>query len=356
MRRRRAIRTLGGLLCGQRPEHCPWDDVIAVANESLTTATLATRLIRQGHDLPEEVAIFLESVVARNDERNRRLKSQLTEAAEALNRAGIRPLLMKGTAILALPQGGDGSRMISDLDIMVPPVDTSRSVDSLIEIGYEIQSRPSDPSIPIVLSRPCDPGPIDLHCRARAQHAHHQFQDLATAATPVSLGAGTALLPSPTLQIMILVLHDQFQDGDYLRGLIDLRHLLDIKLLANSPQTIDWPLLETLFSKRFERHALRTQLLTARNLLGLQVPAKFYGGVVPRLQYERRLVQADWPWLMIPLTLFTILAEARYSRTPKPNTTAVAPAETRNRPPPWRVQRVKRALQRLSRPAALGKA
>jgi hypothetical protein len=239
--------------------------------------------------------------------RNECLLDQLAEALARLNNIGIQPILLKGAAAcMTLGESGFRGRIMSDLDLMVPLAAMAEAIESLGGIGYEAEGPIDDLRNPIALSRPRDVGAIDLHSRLKTSRPSFDFDGIEAACLPIRIGDGKALLPSPTFQVLVLILHDQLQDRDYWRGLIDLRHMLDIEALARLPAGVDWDLLSSLFPAGYPRSALQTQLLTLRNLLGIRVPQRLTGGWWPRLQYRRRIVQENRPYLMDLLTLFTV--------------------------------------------------
>jgi hypothetical protein len=127
---------------------------------------------------------------------------------------------------------------------------------------------------PMNLCRAQDVGMIDLHCRTKTRYPGFDYDDLAGDCSEVRLGMASAWLPSPTSQALILVLHDQLQDRDYWRGLMDLRHLLDIVELARAPAGIDWERLAAYFPRGYPRNALDVQLATLELLFGAPVPAR----------------------------------------------------------------------------------
>lgn len=55
---------------------------------------------------------------------------------------------------------------------------------------------------------------------------------------------------------------------------------------------------------------MRTQLLTARRLLGMDIPDPLVRGVRPRLQFRRRQLQRRWPALTPMLTLLSLIDPA----------------------------------------------
>ena len=302
-------------LRGAPPSDCAWEAVVALANRSLTTPALAART--EGSDrrdgLPRDLREFLAEVLRRNMARNERLLAQLAEAAGALNAKGIRPLLLKGTALLAShPDYASKERLLSDLDLMVAPADFVPSVDCLLRSGYRTEADCSDGRVPAVLLRPDQPGSIDLHTGMQGLAMQCDFAVASSHATVAHIGSAEVLVPSPTVQMMILVLHDQLKGRDYLQGTIDLRHLIDMEVLSRSPTAIDWSLLASLFPRGYARTALEVQLLTAKRLMGLSVPPQLCRSMLAKAQYWRRLLQARWPMSRVPLTIATLVADPRY--------------------------------------------
>ena len=304
---RAPIVQLMACLEGQPPENVDWAAVIALANRTLTTGTLAQRQQVNGSKaLPQDVGDFLAAIQERALERDRRMRDQLAEAVACLNRVDIMPMLIKGAAMLAMPGVDARGRILSDLDIMVPPSALARAGEALDRIGYVRQTQASDPSVAHIFARSRDAGTIDLHYRLKTPRPRFDFARLASYSVPVDVGSGEALLPSPTAQALILVLHDQLKDRDYWRGLVDLRHVLDIAALARTPEGIDWDLLDSWFPERQPKTALRTQLVTIEALLCIGVPPRLVKNWWPRLQHRRRMVQTDWPMLGPLFTLLTL--------------------------------------------------
>jgi hypothetical protein len=304
--------TLAACLRGEIPAQVDWGRVIALANQSLTTAALASTIASSGIPVPADVSEFLSEILRRNAKRNGMLMDQLGETCAALNSVGVVPVLQKGAAMLLSDGASRDARIMSDLDLIVRPADIPRAVHCLEGIGYRCGSRPGpqDRDEPILLARPQDVGMIDLHCRPRGPQRLAGDAIFQRHASPVSLGAGVgrAMLPSPTLQILYLTLHDQFHDRDLWRGHIDLRHLVDIALTA-MPEGVDWDALSRIFSGRYARHAFAAQMINAERLMGVAIPADMRAGTLARLQYRRRLIQADHPPLAILFSLLTMLTE-----------------------------------------------
>lgn len=305
---------LHGLLAclrGQLPAHADWPRIIGLANKTLCTPAVSARLREAGlfPELPADVTLFFSEMERRNGDRNDRLMAQLDEAAVVMNAAGVSPLLLKGTAWLAhAPPERRAARMLADIDLMVPAVRFHAMIDQLRGIGYHLETTDLEPGVPAVLFRPQDAATIDLHSEYGSINTlFYRFDDLAKDAALLDLKGGIISLPSPVACTAILLLHDQLKGRDYLRGRIDLRHLLDIQSFASQFTRADWDELNRLFRSGYARNAMRTQLLTAKKLLDMDVPRTVTHGVRARLQYLRRLIQLRWPSLAPSLTFLSLL-------------------------------------------------
>lgn len=305
---------LHGLLAclrGDMPAAADWSAIIGLANKTLCSPTVSARLSDAGRlaELPADVRIFLAEMERRNAERNERLLSQLDEAAAVMNAREVRPILLKGTAWLAhAPPQERSARMLADIDLMVAVDRFGDVIDQLCSIGYRLEAPVVQAGVPAVLSRPQDAATIDLHCEyGSLSTLFYLFDDLAGNATEVALPGSRVLLPSPVACTAILLLHDQLKGRDYLRGRIDLRHLVDIQSFAADFSEAEWAELNRLFGSAYARSAMRTQLLTARRLLGMAVPPAMTRGVRPWLQYRRRLIQLRWPGMAPLLTLLSLM-------------------------------------------------
>lgn len=309
----RALLPLCACFRGDVPPRADWKTLIALANHTLTTPSLMPFVNAQRAEIPMEVATYIEELYARNKKRNERLIVQLEETVLALNGAGITPVLIKGTASLAISAPADRAmRLMSDLDIVVRPDKIDAAMEALAGIGYSIdyEADRRQTKWHADLRRPQDAGMIDLH-RAFPAEAYLDWtaDDLNAQLRLVRLGAASALVPCPELQASVLVVHDQFQDHGYWTGSIDLRHLLDLKALTVAPGGIRWDFLIAMASSPLVRNALDTQILLLTHLLDVAWPTAHKKRLVPRLQVWRLLLQARHPslrYLLLPMGLIDL--------------------------------------------------
>jgi hypothetical protein len=310
MTRARELSALAGALQGRLPKDGDWSGVLDLANRSLITPRLALSLA--GRPLPADVDDFLQDVLQRNRQRNGRLRAQLEGAVLQLNRSHITPVLLKGAAALLCDDGPrrDG-RMLCDLDLLVRPDEVDEAIGALQAGGYAVLSRRPGHEVHAVaeLMREGEAATIDLHQRPPGPPGMAEAPQLRRRCSTETFGGAVALLPSPTLQLFFLLLHDQFHDGDYWSGRLNLRHLLDVADLVNTAPGVDWPGLDSLVASPVVRNALDAMLIDAHWLTGVCVPAHRLRRLWPRAQHWRRLQQASRPAWMIPFALATALGE-----------------------------------------------
>jgi hypothetical protein len=307
--------------------------LLGLANQTLTTPALIEVVSRFEKQIPEDACVYVRGMHRRNLMRNDRLAIQLAEAVRAINDCGVTPILLKGAAMLATAtRSRRGSRLMSDLDIMIPCEATAAVLRSLFALGYSLdyQTPPQDEKWYADLKRSSDVGMIDLHHSAPGPAFFYRpVGDITKHCDLTAIGEGSAYVPSTTCQALMLIIHDQFQDSDYWTGNIDMRHLLDLRNLADAPDGIDWDQLATLAPSNLARNAMETQLITLSATLGVDIPAHMRSRLIPRLQNRRRLTQARFPLLRWPLLSTTLLDYGNYRKGPglkkRPGTGAGSP-------------------------------
>jgi hypothetical protein len=316
----RVLNQLCDCFRGVVPKGVNWMSLLALANRTLTTPSLIEFTCRFRQQIPDDVCLYVQGIYERNLVRNDRLMAQLIEAVEAMNDRGLTPVLLKGGAMLAtVPRIQMGLRLISDLDLMVPPDEVEIAWESLFAVGYRLhfQTTPHAEKWYAELKRPSDVGMIDLHRDAPGPAFFYSRSGrLSQHCKLTAVGRGTAYVPSGTHQALILIVHDQFQDYDYWVGNIDIRHLLDLRDLAQSAEGIDWDMLASLMSGDLAKNALETQLVALSSLLGVDVPMRLRSRLIPRLQYRRRLAQARFPLLRRAFLPMALLDYRNYRNGP----------------------------------------
>ncbi|MBS7538692.1 nucleotidyltransferase family protein [Ancylobacter lacus] len=237
-----------------------WAPVIAEADRHFVLVALGPILGRAGLTarLPAEVADVLALFNRANVARNARMTQALEEVAAALNAAGVVPVLLKGANRLIDGLYPDaGLRVLSDLDLLVPPEQAMAAAGVLEALGFDwvAEDYAGDQAgrhqLP-PMRRPADGTRIELH-----RHAVHRpfaailpADELMAAATPARLGRAEVAIPALRHQFLHLVIHDQLANRGFRRCTLRLRTLLEGRLLLErlAPGELEWVI------RRLERH------------------------------------------------------------------------------------------------------
>lgn len=274
-------------LKGDVPPLIDWEAVLGLANRTLVTPALAQALASNAK-VPPEVAGLLQVIAERTATRNGLMHAQLAEAVAACNAAGIQPILLKGAALLARRGPDCADRLLTDLDLMVREEEGAQAIAALESIGYRRFSSTHEDGQGVNLGRERDAGGLDLHYRLKRVGRERDAAWLAASCCPFAIGEGRAAMPSPAALAALFVLHDQLQEGDYWRGRIDLRHLVDLAAIARDEGGIDGAALAALFPEARARRALAVQLDTLAEWLGVRIASDRRGWRVPFQDWRRR--------------------------------------------------------------------
>ncbi|MBK8579975.1 MAG: nucleotidyltransferase family protein [Candidatus Accumulibacter sp.] len=233
--RRTAFRTLCRCLTGAlgqplAPPDLPaspaeWEKVLRLSSAHLVTPQLRWALQEQGKDLisaiPADVVDYIDAIYTLNLEKTGRVKEQLAQFIQALNCLGIRPLLLKGAAVIV---GGlyptDGERMVTDIDVLIPPSSLPEILEKLASIGYQemdntgglVKIRTAEAlshhHYP-PLFNPDWPVTVELHVQPVLLRYGRLLstEELFLAATPLSWPEADFLLPAPEHMIVHNIIH-----------------------------------------------------------------------------------------------------------------------------------------------------
>ena len=283
------LRQLTAALDGRLPALGAWPALLELAGRGWLIPALHVALQRADRldDVPSDVRDYLSLLHDRNRERNRRLREQLVEATRALNAAAIEPVLLKGAIHLFTAGEEDlGSRMISDLDLSIPPAELARAKSALNGIGYGCCYGERE------MARPQDVGVIEFHHRPSARSAPYLSGDLRASSPGMIRDGAAARIPTAMARALHLIVHDMIKEGDYWTFRINLRHLHDLAGLACSSEGIDWRRLGALLSDPVGRNALNVQALALQDLYGIELRPDLHPGRAARLRHVARLICA----------------------------------------------------------------
>ncbi len=281
-----------------------WRSFIDIANAYFVATGIWSGLTSKGLEilLDDEPRQYFSELHALNLNRNKHLRKQLIQAIGILNAVGITPLLLKGASQLVQPIHIDiGSRLIADLDILIPPNKLSLAVDALTDEGYEEAEIQYDLKklhhwAPLI--RRSEYGEIELHHQALNRFVTHVMptQRIIKNAEPGMMDGVQFLLPCPTHSIVICLLHSQnFNSSDDPR-MFNLRAIHDLTAInMMHSDRIDWLLIHRIMKDNGLKNLLETYLLAAQRLFGMALPTCIVPGPSARLYHIINIAVMCWP-------------------------------------------------------------
>ncbi|MDS4030666.1 MAG: nucleotidyltransferase family protein [Candidatus Contendobacter sp.] len=259
-----------------------WEPILALAHRGLVATSLYPALQRRGllAAAPTEVVAHLTTLHALNAEHNQLLRRELRAAARLFNQIGVEPLLLKG-ALALLPDAYPGaeSRLMGDLDLLVPADRLADCQQALNAFGYHAahpETGHAGHHHAPPLFHPEHGCKFELHraVLGRLLEAVLPTKDIWRDSHRVVLEGAFVRAPSPTHRILHNALHTLLQDHRAESGILELRQLLDlVQLRARDDAGIDWPLVQARFEARGQYAALGAYLRAARDLFGQPLPA-----------------------------------------------------------------------------------
>lgn len=336
-----AVWTLIDLLAGRRDpatlDDREWESVISVARAEALAATLAERLADAG--VPGEIAALVADLRTAAKVQQNAALWEAEMARRALEPAGVRFVLLKGTAYAAAGLPNAAGRQIGDLDIMVAREDLDRAEAALLAAGWEwVKSDPYDDAY--YRQHMHELPPLIHKDRDRMIDVHHTILPLTHRARP-DAGAMLADARSCTApfdrserdegflvlepgQMAVHCAAHVMADGDLAGG---LRNLWDMHCLLENGLAVDADfglhVLETAAYHRLSAPVCRAIRLS-RHLFGTGVPdydwpiitISFAMTHSDRLFLRALTARDDWGRPTRPLTRLLFYLRAHWLRMP----------------------------------------
>jgi len=228
--------------------------------------------------IPAEERRLLRARYHYNVLRNEQLRRFAVELTGALNEAGITPILLKGGVTLFDDRHGDpATRVMADLDMLVPRERYSAAMDTVGGMGLTATIEDYDwtfSSSP--MKRPHDVGPVELHYYIGEQRDVLPPDPAWRDAVPLDAGGRDLLALSPTHRIVHNLLHSEVQDRGHALRLLRLRQLHELaNLAARYGGEVDWPALGDTFARHRLTRIVRARFSLAARLFGAPMPPGF---------------------------------------------------------------------------------
>jgi hypothetical protein len=256
------------------PATIAWAHVVEASSEHLVAPALGWSL-RGDERVPSEVFACFETLLALNRARNGVMLGALQRLVTSLNRAGIRPVLLKGAAALVDDLYPDpGMRVLGDIDLLLPKDALADGVAATYDAGFLATNRrvrfdADVHHLPSLVQTETDVS-VELHMAP----VPARFETLVDTerclhdGIPIRWRGLDAIIPDPTERVAHNVTHGQIVDEHYWRGIPRFRQLLDLALLrTRHADTIAWHELERRFARAGFGHVLADTLAISEELL-----------------------------------------------------------------------------------------
>lgn len=366
--------TLGTLDAGTADLADPrirWERLAATARDHRVAPLVHQSLDRLSVEAPlppaaRRAADICRALYEQNLARNAEVFDELSRLLDALRRASIPTIALKGAAMAPLLFGDVALRPMYDLDLLVPVEARDRAVGYLSALGYAI-----DPGAPADLRArarrsgllPRDAGPLDATQTAAVYARHHfhyylrrpqqsfpveihwhvtkpgvglDIQDFWAAAQPVTIHGVETFALRPEHLLVHLCVHLAANAYSQLR----LTRFVDFHV-AIGRQAIDWDLVFHVARHHCARRLVRVALGLSRAVLGVPVPRFVTGGGSPAERLGIRVLARWWQRDLGPRAkratplartlLWTSLARERWTDVPRSLYRTLVPYPESNR-------------------------
>ena len=302
-----------------------WKRLMLIATGHYLAPSLCGALKRRGlwKLAPAEIREILQATDLLNRDRNALHYEQLIAVARQLNSSGIEPMLLKG-AICLLPGQFTGaeSRVLSDLDLLVPEERAADALHSIMDIGYAY-----DPDLDLgqferhhhlpPLYHPQQGIRIEIHkdvIHARAKPIL-SAEIMWRSAHPVEFAKVRGFVPNSYMRLLHNVVHARLEDRHHRDFKLEMRQLNEwVQLREIHGHEPDWLRMWKQFDRYGEAPVLEAYFLAARRFFGQPLP----DGINPSraaIRAERVMCLAlrgpAWSFL-----LSTVKKKLRHALTP----------------------------------------
>jgi hypothetical protein len=298
-----------------------WDAVVAYANRSNLAPALAHGLAARGlwKITPARLRDYLADIYRFNGQRNVALLEQLREIIGLLNEAGISPLLLKGSAALAMHLFSDPAiRFMWDLDLLVPDSMMRQAVSALKGTGYFVPEKhknclseaPDSEVKPesrhyAPMNRAGAMADVELHYRLLPDRCASLLDMDAVwreswRPKDNQLAGLSFVLLSPTHQLIYCFAHSEIAHRNHYRHSLDLRQLYDFAHLCSRwKNELDWTSLATLRKDIHFGRILGAYYYLAEQLFGVNNILSSGSDAYARRHFSKVtwFIDGKWEWL-----------------------------------------------------------
>jgi hypothetical protein len=277
-----------------------WDHIIKTAFQNYVASLLYLNLRRLDENrVPKDVLKRLKEICMSTAGRNMRFQYELLGILAALERKGVKVILLKGAVLIQTVYRNMCLRPMGDIDILVQEKDFHKVRSALCELGYE-----SPKTLP------------DLAGRQLVEYAHYFDQirfvhknrvmiethfrlpnmgipspeenSLWERALPIKVGHANALIPSAEHMLLHLCFHATHHHFSKLYFFYDIA-----EVFTHYADRLDWDYLLRTVERRNMETSIYYALLYTKRLLHLSISSDILNKFKPSYP-RRKLFECIW--------------------------------------------------------------
>lgn len=265
-----------------------WGRLYGLALRERAAGPLWSRLAPFEDRLPERFARTLEQAAAVEGLRQQQLLRRLAESLHALRTSGVKPILLKGSALLQTRYTDPGQRPMTDIDLLVPEGEAERAREALLDAGWRwnrerFPEEMYDRHYHMPPLQDAGGSGIGLEIHTGLLLPGHPFPfgptDLADGSRPVDVRAEPALVPGPGIHLLYVCLHFAWS---HCLGGGGWRTFRDTAVLTRTRE-FDWDSFRRSAEEAGATAGAYWTLRLGRDLAGLDVPASVLDALRPPL-------------------------------------------------------------------------
>jgi Uncharacterised nucleotidyltransferase len=249
-----------------------WDGFLASVEVNQLRPQVAARLSGDAmpSGVPASVSARLEEAARAHAGRARFMSAELVRILDALRAANITAVALKGPAFAEFSGGGLASRELSDLDVLIQPIDIERAVGALSAIGYECPLPPQAVrsawlarvtwELPLVARRGAVLLELHWSLSPRWFPAPVMAEDVLATALDREF-AGSRVLWPPADELFLIHAADGMKSGG-----VGIRWVADLVALLRAGG-IDWPRTRDIAARSGGLNIVRVALAVADRLM-----------------------------------------------------------------------------------------
>ena len=208
----------------------------------------------------------------------RRLQTvQLERVLDALARAAVVPLMLKGARYLVEPPGSwCEARSMADFDLLVPSGQAERAFAALEAEGYRPVA--GERFIPgfshhlPTLEHPHEPAPVELHVHSLVSAGERMMSTEHVWAQAITAGDRRCLVLPVRWHALHGLLHHQIQDRGHIQRSLNIRALWEWAMLASTFTVGDWDVINAHMQHAGASDALGSWRVQAQRIFKLEIP------------------------------------------------------------------------------------